>query len=515
MGRPSSSPGRALDPLTGEQVLVSAGVMVALMVAALDTTVVGTAMPTIIGRLGGLSEYSWVFSGYLLTATTTVPLYAKLADIHGRKPIFLLGIFLFVGGSALCGLSTSMLELIAFRTLQGLGAGAVQPIAYTIVGDIFQPERRARMQGYFSGVWGVSAIIGPAMGGIITQTVGWPWVFEVNIPVGMLAAVIIVLTFHERFERRPHRLDWAGATLLTLGVALLLFSFSEAGDLFGWSSPAFVAVLAGSIALLGAFVAVERRSAEPIVQLALIRDRLIGTGLVVTTLAGVVMYGLTTYVPPMIQGVQGDTPVAAGAAVAAMAIGWPLGSVIGGRALIRWGVRPAVLVGTVMLVVGSATLTQLGRFDQLWVAMVGSAVTGLGMGLATTSILVVLQGAVDWGRRGVVTGLVQFSRTIGGAVGIGLMGGILAAFVGSSTSAILDPLRNATLPRSVLIASRGDLAAGLFWIFVILVAAALVALVVAWRAMPAVGLEAASPVGSGGHAASLDAQRAADPTQAG
>lgn len=481
-----SVPRRPLAPLTRDQLLVTAGVMAALAVAALDSTVVGTAMPTIIGQLGGLSEYSWVFSGYLLAATTTVPLYAKLADVHGRKPIFLIGLALFVGGSALCGLSRSMPELILFRTLQGLGAGAVQPIAYTIVGDIFEAERRARMQGYFSGVWGVSAIVGPALGGIITQTIGWPWVFEVNIPVGVLAGSIIWRAFHERFERRPHRLDWLGAGLLTAGVALLLFTFAEAGDLFGWSSAPFLAILALAVLLLAGFVAVERRSAEPIVDLSLLRDPLIGAGLAITTLAGVVMYGLLTYVPPMIQGVQGGTPVEAGAAVGAMSVGWPIGSIIGGRTLIRWGGRPVVVVGAVMLVAGTAVLTQLVRFDSLWVALAGAAVTGLGMGLIATTILVLIQSAVAWDRRGVATGLVQFSRTIGGAVGIGLMGGILTAFVGSATSQILDPVRSASLAPTVLAAARHDLATGLFWIFVILAIAAVLALGVALRSMPAV-----------------------------
>src|SRR5512143_1942027 len=217
-------------PLTREQILVTIGIMAAIAVAALDSTVVGTAMPTIIGQLGGLSEYAWVFSAYLIASTTTVPLYAKLADVHGRKPIFLFGLLLFVGGSALCGLSSSMLELIVFRTIQGLGAGAVQPISFTIAGDIFEPRRRARMQGLFSGVWGVAAIVGPAIGGLITSTIGWPWVFELNLPVGLLAAAIIGLGLHERVERRRHRIDWSGAALLSGSVMLLLFAVSEGGQ---------------------------------------------------------------------------------------------------------------------------------------------------------------------------------------------------------------------------------------------------------------------------------------------
>ncbi len=477
-----------LEPLTREQILVTTGVMAAIAVAALDSTVVGTAMPTIIGQLGGLSEYAWVFSAYLLASTTTVPLYSRLADIYGRKPVFLFGLVLFVAGSALCGLSSSMLELIAFRTLQGLGAGAVQPISFTIAGDIFSPARRARMQGVFSGVWGVSAIVGPALGGVITSTVGWPWVFAINIPVGLVAGTIIWLTFRERFERHPHRIDWTGAVLLTASIVLLLFAVSEGGDLFGWTSPIVAGMLLASAALLVLFVRQARRTVEPLVDLDLLRAPIIRAGLGIGTLAGVVMFGVTTYVPPMVQGVHRGTPVEAGAAVAAMSIGWPIASVVAGRLLIHVGARPLVLAGTLMLVVGTLLTTQLERFDALWYAMVACAVTGAGMGLSSTTILVVVQGAVAWRRRAVATGLVQFSRTIGGAVGVGVMGGLLTAFVGGASSAILDPIARSQLPAATLEAGRASLAAGLgvtYWLMVVTAAAALI---LALRSMPDVSL---------------------------
>ena len=483
--RASAAP---LTPLTRDQVLITIGIMSALAVAALDATVVGTAMPTIIGQLGGISEYGWVFSAYLLASTTTVPLFAKLADVHGRKPVFLLGIALFVGGSALCGLAGSMPELIAFRTIQGLGAGAVHPIAFTIAGDIFEPARRARMQGYFSGVWGVSAIVGPAIGGLITSTVGWPWVFELNIPVGALAAIIIWRVLDERFERRPHRLDWPGAILLTGAIVLLLLAVSEGGELLGWTSPIVIAMVAAAVALFVSFVVVERRSTEPLIDLDLLRSPLIRAGLGIGTLTGVVMFGLTTYVPPMVQGVHMGTPVEAGAAVAAMSLGWPVGSVVGGRSLIRFGARPVVLVGTGMLVIGTLLITQLGQFDSLAFAMAASAITGLGMGLTATTILILIQGAVTWQRRAVATGLVQFSRTIGGAVGVGVMGGILTAFVGAVSSGILDPIARTQLSSADLASGRASLAAGLGVIYWILFAAAAASCALAIRFMPDVTL---------------------------
>jgi EmrB/QacA subfamily drug resistance transporter len=473
-----------LAPLTRDQRLITVGLMAALALAALDSTVVGTAMPTIIGQLGGLSEYAWVFSAYLLASTTTVPLYSSLADIHGRKPVFLFGIVLFVVGSALCGLSGSMWQLIAFRTLQGLGAGAVQPISFTIAGDIFEPRRRARMQGFFSGTWGVAAIVGPAIGGLITSTVGWPWVFEINIPVGILAALIIGLGFHEHFERRLRRVDWAGAGILSASIILLLFAVSEGGQLFGWVSPAFIAMLVVSAALMAAFVRHARRTEDPLVDLGLLRVPVIRAGLGIGTLAGIVMFGLTTFVPPMVQGVHGGTAVQAGAVVAAMSIGWPVGSVIAGRTLNRLGARPIVLAGTGMLVVGSIAVTQVGHYDSLAFATAACALTGLGMGFSSTTLLIIIQGAVAWQQRATATGLVQFSRTIGGSVGVGVMGGILAAFVGTASSAILDPIARAQLSPAALAAGRDALESGLVVTYWLMVAASIAACALAIRTMP-------------------------------
>lgn len=488
-----------LPPITREQKLITVGLMAALAVAALDSTVVGTAMPTIIGQLGGISAYAWVFSAYLLASTTTVPLYSKLADIHGRKPVFLLGLTLFVVGSALCGLASSMWMLVAFRTIQGLGAGAVQPISFTIAGDIFEPRQRARMQGFFSGIWGVSAIVGPALGGLITSTVGWPWVFEINIPVGLLAGAIIGFGLHERFERRPHRVDWSGAALLSGAIVLLLFAVSEGGSLFGWVSLPFAAMVAGSGALLWLFVRHARRTDEPLVDLDLLQVPIIRAGLAIGTVAGVVMFGLTTFVPPLVQGVQGGTAVEAGAVVAAMSIGWPVGSIISGRLLHRVGARPFVLAGTALILLGALATTQTTRIDSLAFATAACAIVGLGMGFSSTVLLIMVQGAVPWQRRATATGLVQFSRTIGGSVGVGVMGGILTAFVGAASSAILDPIGRAGLSPDQLAAGRAALESGLQVVYWLMAAAAAAALVLAIRTMPAVRLgEPATVPGTAG-----------------
>jgi EmrB/QacA subfamily drug resistance transporter len=310
-----------IPPITRNQALVTVGIMAAIAVAALDLTVVGTAMPTIIGQLGGLAQYSWVFTAYLITSTVTVPIYARLADVYGRKPVILFGLAVFVIGSALCGLANSMTALVAFRALQGLGAGAVQPISFTIAGDIFEPRQRARMQGLFSAVWGVSAIVGPAIGGLITSTVGWRWVFEINIPVGIAAATIIGVGLHEHIERRSHRIDWLGAGQLTASIVLLLLVVSDGGEAWGWLSLPTVGLLGVAVGLFAWFVLHERTAPEPLIDLALLQAPLVRAGIAIGTLSGVVMFGLTTYVPPMVQGVHAGTPIDAGVAVAAMSIG--------------------------------------------------------------------------------------------------------------------------------------------------------------------------------------------------
>jgi EmrB/QacA subfamily drug resistance transporter len=479
--------------MTPEQFIIAAGIMAALAVAALDSTVVATAMPTIIGDLGGLSEYGWVFSAYLLASTVTVPLYSRLADMRGRKPVFLLGLALFVGGSMLCGFSTSMAELIAFRTIQGLGAGAVQPISFTILGDVFESEQRARIQGLFSGVWGAAAVVGPALGSIITTTVGWRWVFFVNAPVGVVAALLIGRFLHEHLVRHRHRLDLAGAAILTAALVALLFDALEGGELWGWTSPLTIGLVAASLALLAVFWAWERRLDEPLIDLGLLEVPVIRAGLAIGALSGVVMFCLSTYVPPLVQGVMAGNALEAGVAVAAMSIGWPVGSITGGRALIRWGARPVVLVGTAMLVVGTLIVTQATRpgtlAEGLAIAAAGETFTGLGMGLSAATILIMVQGAVPWQRRAVATGRVPFSRTIGGAVGVGLLGGIVTASVGPASAIVLDPVGRNTIPVAQLAAMRSDLSFGLEWVFILVALDAAVVAAVALRLMPAVRIE--------------------------
>ena len=479
--------------MTPEQFIVATGVMAALAVTALDGTVVATAMPTIIGDLGGLAEYGWVFVAYLLVSTVTVPLFARLADMYGRKPIFLAGLGLFVGGSMLCGLSTDMNQLIAFRAVQGLGAGSVGPIAFTIVGDVFESELRAKIQGLFSSVWGISAVIGPVLGSVITTTVGWKWVFYVNFPVGVIAALMIGRFLHEHAQHHRHRLDWVGAGLLTGGLVALIFAATEGGALWGWTSPITIGLAVASIVLIAAFGWFERRVAEPLIDLELLSIPVIRAALFIGILSGGVMTTMSTYVPPLVQGVMGGTALQAGVAVATTSIGWPMGAIVSSRALLRWGARPVVLVGMGLLIVGTGIVTQAivpGDLTAgLVVASIGDIFVGLGMGFSAAPLMIMTQGAVPWQRRAVATGLIQFSRTIGGAVGVGLLGGIVTASAGASSAIVLDPIGRNSIPAAALAAMRSSLSGGLEWVFIIAAIDAVVVAIVAWRLMPAIRVE--------------------------
>jgi MFS family permease len=350
-------------------------------------------------------------------------------------------------------------------------------------------------------VWGAAAVVGPAIGSIVTTTVGWRWVFFVNAPVGLLAAVLIGRFLHERMEHHRHRLDLVGAGMLTLGLVSLLFAATEGGQLWGWTSPVTLGLVTAAVALLVMFVVFERRIAEPLIDLGLLRVPVIGAGLAIGGLSGVVMFSLSTYVPPLVQGVMGGNALQAGVAVAAMSIGWPIGSIAGGRALLRFGARPTVLVGTSMLVLGTLVVTQAIRPGTLGggllVAALGEAITGLGMGLSSTTILVMVQAAVPWQRRAVATGLVQFSRTIGGAVGVGLLGGLVTAAVGGSSAIILDPIGRNFIPAAQLAAMRSSLSGGLEWVFIIVALDAAVVAAVAIRFMPSVRIERRGASGAG------------------
>jgi EmrB/QacA subfamily drug resistance transporter len=466
--------------------LVVLATLIGTFLAALDATVVGTAMPTIIGELGGLSLYPWAFASYLLAATVTGPVFGKLSDTYGRKPVYLAGIFLFLLGSVLAGTSQSMAALIAFRTLQGLGAGAVQPVAITIVGDIFELEARARIQGLFGAVWGISAILGPAVGGLLTDLVSWRWVFYLNVPFGLVAAALLALTLTESFERRERKMDYLGTALLTGGLVAVLLALLGGGGT-GLSSGSLWLFL-GGVAALGLFVFVEGRAEDPIIPLDLFRDRILSVSAFGNLAMGGVLLGVSVYVPLFVQGSLGGTALTAGAVVASLSIGWPVGSFVGGRMLLKTGYRATLLLGSALVAAGSALCVPMARDTTLAYVVLAVVVIGLGLGFSSTSYLVSVQNAVPWRRRGVATSSVVFFRTVGGSLGVAAMGALLnaslddryRAAVGrvaegdaalgrllSDPNALLQPAVRSRIPDAAYSELAGALAAALspaFWV---------------------------------------------------
>ena len=420
-------------PWTPALVRVMAALMISIFVAAMDATVVGTALPTIARELGSFELYPWIVAGYLITGTTTVPLWGRLADIRGRKPVLLAGLVIFVVASALCAWSPSMLWLIAFRTLQGIGAGCIQPLVFTTVGDIFPLEQRARLQGFFSSMWAIASIVGPGLGALFVSTIGWRWIFTINIPIG-IAATALLWGYSER--KQPvvdARLDVRGAVLLTGAVTLLLVGLGTGSKSGTPQWP--IAVIA--LGLLVFFARFEWRSRNPTVPLHLLRHRVIGPAILIGLMAGTLMFGVTAYLPLWVQSVQGGSAYEAGVAVAAMSLGWPVASSLSGFAMIRIGYQRLVVIGAVALVAGATMLAVAQPSGGLLWVGVASAVIGLGMGTFTAPLLIVIQSSVEWAERGAATALNQFSRTIGGAIGVALMGIVVQRYVGSTNDPLL------------------------------------------------------------------------------
>jgi EmrB/QacA subfamily drug resistance transporter len=409
----------------GERRLVTAAMMLAMSVAALEQTVVATAMPRIMAALGGGEIYAWVFSAYLLAATVTTPIYGKLADLWGRKRLLLFGLGLFLLGSVLSGLSTSMPMLIGMRVIQGLGAGALMPIVLTIIGDIFTLQERAKVQGWFSAVWGGASVAGPILGGWLTDQFSWRYVFFVSVPFGLVAAAVVVRYFHESLKPREVKpIDWQGAILLASGATLLLLAVLE-----GTKAPAAVvgALWVGSIGLLTSFFAWEARAADPILPPDLLRTPIILASISGSFLLGTLMFGLDTFVPLYFQGVLLKSATEAGGLLTPLFLSWSFSVAVAARLVVRYGFRAGAVAGTVLIVVGSTAIGVGASMPELAPTYfaAGMVLIGLGMGPASLSYILTVQNAVPWGRRGVATGAVTFTRSLGGALGVALLGGTL------------------------------------------------------------------------------------------
>ncbi len=457
--------------MTRDQVVGLVVVMTGMAVAALDTTVVGTAMPTAIDELGGVDRYAWVFSAYLLVSTSTTPVFGRVSDLYGRKRVYGLALVVFVVASMLCGQSQTMDELILFRALQGLGAGALISTGITMIGDLFDVKQRGRVQGFTASVWATAALVGPAIGGGLTQALSWRWAFYVNLPIGLIALGLL-MTLHEREEHHGGRIDWLGAALIASAASALLL---------GMNGTYAALTLPIAVALGGLFIAHERGAADGIVDLSLLRVPIIGTGLAISVIMGAVQFASTAFVPPFVQGVLARSPIEAGIALGAMGLAWPIGSTTTGWFLLRIGVRRAVIIGSVMPVAGMLVLVLLDRDAPLWILALAAAGIGAGQGIVNTPLIVAIQSAVGYGRRGVVTSLFSFTRSLGGAIGVGALGAVLATVVGGRSA----ELANVLDPRATPVPGGRDLlAGGIHAVFLVMLGLVVLGLILALRIPP-------------------------------
>ncbi len=424
--------------------------MLATGLVAIDATILAAAVPAVVRDVGGLTQFPWLFSVYVLAQAISIPVYGKLADLVGRKPVMLVGVGLFLAGSMLCGIGWSMGSLVAFRALQGAGAGAIQPIGMTIVGDIYSLAERATVQGYIASVWAISSLVGPTLGGVFADYLSWRWIFFVNLPLGLVAAWMLWRRFSEQpraAARRP-RFDVLGTALLLLGTVSLLVALLEGGVLWAWLSPASAGLLLAAVVLLVAFVLVERRAAEPVLPLWVFSQRAVAGGMAASLVVGVLLLGLTSYVPLYAQTVLGTGAVVAGFALAAMTVGWPIAASTAGRLYLRLGFRTTMLIGAVVSLAGAVLLLLSDQHGSVLRLAIPCFVMGLGFGWVASPSVIAAQSSVGWQRRGVATGATIFARSIGSAVGVAAFGAVANTAVRSRLGS--EPTSLETLPPDVL-----------------------------------------------------------------
>ncbi|MES1242956.1 MAG: MDR family MFS transporter [Acidobacteriota bacterium] len=464
--------------------LVTAAVTLGMFLAAVEATAVAAAVPTAVGEMGGVARYSWVFSAYLLASTTTVPLYGKLADLHGRRWTYHIAVALFLLGSALSGLAQSLNQLIVFRFVQGLGAGGVAPVAITVTGDIYSLEERGKMQGLFSAVWAFASLAGPLLGGWITDSFSWRWIFYLNIPFGILSSVLVQRYLKGEPQRSEHKLDILGTVSLTAAVTLLLVGLIEGPGEWGWSHPWTIGVLVASVVSLVVFFWQENRAPEPMLPLTLFRNRLIAVSSIGNTLLGGVLFCLTAYVPMYAQGVLGGTAVDAGTVLTPVLIAWPVASTLVGRVMMRIGYRPFAIAGGFTILAGTILLAMVdASTSQYWI-MASMTILGFGLGFTSMPYLLSVQNAVPWGLRGVATSSVQFFRSIGGAVMVAAVGALFSVRLAATGGGInpntaLDPALRAKASPEALAQLSSAILYGLQGVFHVLAVIGLITIFVA------------------------------------
>ncbi len=408
--------------------LILIALMLTMMLAAMDSTIVSTAIPEIVSDLGGFKKISWVFSIYLLAQTVTIPIYGKLADLYGRKSVLIFGASLFLAGSAASAGSWNMLTLILFRGIQGLGAGSIMATVNTLAGDLYNLEERAKVQGWLSSMWGLSAIIGPAVGGAFAEYASWRWIFLINIPLGIVAIILIVSFLHEEFEHRHPHIDFAGAGLLLVMVGLLIVGLMEGGQSWPWLSLPTLLIFMVVLFLGWLTLRVERKAVEPVMPLWVWKNRsLVGANLSMIGM-GVVMMGPDTYLPTFAQTSLGLGAIAAGFILASESVGWPVASAMSGRLYLRIGFRNSGLIGAALIVIACGGFLLLPWPQPIALLLLDQIVLGAGFGLLSTPMLVGVQSVVGWDRRGVVTGANMFGRYLGQCLGSAVFGAIFNTY---------------------------------------------------------------------------------------
>lgn len=410
----------------GRVLAIYGALMLALLLASLDQTIVATALPRIVSDLGGISNYSWVITGYVLAMTVTVPLYGKLGDIYGRRQLYLVAIPVFLLGSALCGLAQNMVELVAFRVIQGLGAGGLFALAHATIAVIVPPRERGRYQGLIGATFVAGSIGGPALGGLIVDNTSWRWIFYVNVPVGLVALAVIAIAIPRRSPRHAHKVDYLGAALLAAGTTCLLLGLVWGGQQYPWGSVEVVGALVAAAVFLTAFAFVEKRAPEPILPYDLLRKRTVAAGVVAIGLSAMAMVGTIAYVPLFVQGVIGTSATSSGAVLTPFFLGAVFASALSGQWISRSGrYRPNALVGPVILGAGLFLLSRMDASTTNLEAARNMVIAGVGLGLMMQVFVIAVQNVVPIRQMGTATALTQFARSIGATLGVTLMGVIV------------------------------------------------------------------------------------------
>ena len=450
-GNPGSGlPDSADQPNEGGRRAILWACLIATCMAAIESTIVATIVPTIVSDLGGFNVFTWVFAIYVLTQAVSIPVYGRLADLYGRKPVFFFGVCLFLAGTVLCGLAPGMPSLVLFRAVQGIGAGAIQPIAATILGDIYKPSERGRVQGLVSSVFGVSAVAGPSLGAFLVQHIGWRAVFWVNIPFGVAAIAMIGVFLREKVERRSHRIDWAGSVLLLVGVGCPMLALVQGGTL---GSTAILGLISVGVLALGALYLNERSVPEPMLPLELWRNRVIVVGSLGNFTSGAMMLGVSAFLPTYIQGAMGREALVGGLVLGAMSMTWAPASFLAGRIMGRTSYRTVAISGALSLVAGCGILLALTPAAGPWWAAAGAFTIGIGMGFCSTVFIVSIQASVPWRQRGAATSSSMFMRFVGQAIGASGCGAVLNATMTRS-----DPGAAGAVDRLLNLATRSAMA---------------------------------------------------------